>query len=268
MKHGLGHLVDLLGFGNLTSVVLQDLTELVSVWNLKSLAHEGVTQLLDLLTESANARKHDEVGAPGFAFILELLEMSQSHTLGDSEEHALHALLLPLLNGSGDVLEHLAVLSHVVLHIGTDDIGWNGTMELGKHLLHEGNNLLVVLELGNSVLHLLDGLDLLSDEDLVLANFLLDGVKEQIVSLLLVTLNSADVAAKDFGAPGLVDDDSVLFALVDQEENAAFSFIAPSDLIRVGQTERLLSLVQIEEVSKIDLTQRLNDLPNVVLWNG
>lgn len=112
----------------------------------------------------------------------------------------------------------------------------------------------------------MDGCDLLTDENLILLYFLLDGIKEQVVSLLLVRLNGTDVSLENVDILRLVDLDEVLLALVDEEKNSALGLITPPDLRGIWQVEWLLSLVQIEEMNDVDLSKLLDHTPDIVLW--
>ena len=68
------------------------------------------------------------------------------------------------------------------------DLDRHSASQLGDHVLHELNNLQVVLQLVDVRLHLVNGLALLGHKLLVILDVLLNGVKEQVHGLFLLCL--------------------------------------------------------------------------------
>ena len=114
------------------------------------------------------------------------------------------------------------------------DLDWHGASQLWDHVLHELNNLQVVLQLVDVRLHLVNGLALLCHKLLVILDVLLDGVKEQVHGLFLLCLDGGDVFGKGLYVLGLVDLDSVVPALLDQVLDASLGLVTQLDAGCIG----------------------------------
>jgi len=147
------------------------------------------------------------------------------------------------------------------------DASWLGTLELWGHGLDKLDDLQVVLELVDVRRHLVDSLALLGDKLLVVEDVLFNSIEEKVHSLLLLLLDGGDVSGEDIDVGWLVDLDVVVFALLDEELDSPLGFVAEFHPGRVGEGESVLVFVQIDEMSKVEVSERFNNAPGVILWN-
>ena len=197
--------------------------------------------------------------------------MSQGLSSGCSEKHSPHTLGFTISDCAGDELQ--VSIHKWFLHIHSGFIialvyaDWHGSLELRDHLLNKFDDLEIVLELVDVLLHLIDSLALLGDKLLVVLDVLLNSIEEQMHGFLLLRLNRGNVLGESFNIRRLVDLDLVVLALLDQILDSPLCLVAELHPRCVGQRERILVLVQVDEVREVEVSERLDDTPSVVLWN-
>ena len=147
------------------------------------------------------------------------------------------------------------------------DASWLGTLELWGHGLNELDDLEVVCELVDVGLHLVNSLALFRDELLVVKDVLFNSVEKEVHGLLLLLLDGSDVSGEDVDIGWLVDFDVVLLALLDEELDSPLSLVAELHPGCVGEGESVLVFVQIDEMSKVEVSERFDNAPGVILWN-
>ena len=173
-----------------------------------------------------------------------------------------------MLNSTGNELQRTVNerLSGGVLGI-TSSLNWSCALQVVGHCADEMNDFVVILQLRDVTLNVINGLPLSNNEAFAVTNLGLNGIKEQIMTLLLFVLNIRDVASKDLRVLRLRNLDEVLFARVKQEQNASLSLLTQLDSLLIDQLCHFLALVHIEELGGAQLPQSLHDFPGIILWS-
>ena len=94
-----------------------------------------------------------------------------------------------------------------------------------------------------------------------------NSVEEQVHGFLLLILNLGNVLCERIDILWLIDFDTVLLAFLDEILDSPLSLIAELYSCCIGQGESILVLVQVDEMRKVKISERLNDLPGVILRN-
>ena len=191
--------------------------------------------------------------------------MSECHTASNSEEHLFHTLHLHVLDGTSDELQSADQLRLVCrVFIVRDVLCRLDALEAVDHLTDEIHNFMVVLKLLDAALDLFDGLLLRFDEACAILHFILDGIEEEVVALLLLRLDQRDVTGEYVHVLGSIDLDEVFLTCVEEVDDASLCLITLLDALLVDEFRDLDTLVHVEELHKVLMPKTLDNLPCVV----